>query len=706
MKCPILTTLSCMLAACLGAETYFVSPSGSDRNPGRSPHEAFKVVQYAVDRLSPGDTLIVMDGFYSGHVSLKSGITIKAQHPRKVVFSGLERLDGPFEQQGGGVYSAKIKKSPKFMLFDGEPMTWASWPNIRWSENWEGDKKWAMATDGTGPGVLKSEAFEDIKDLDLVGAYCFIRYGKGNSCYSRRIESFDGTTLHWNDDDFYTQRYTGEDGWRGTAEAIMKLRDGHPWHPRESKFFLAGSHELLDAPGEWFADGDTLYFIPPDGKDPADANIYMQVQDHVIDEKKPVSDINIEGIDFVGCSVKFEAAGNTNIHFRDTHFTYIGAELLYIDRVQGEAADKAIFVEGSGIHFEKCLFSGSQNTALKLTGSDVVVENCVFMEINRHGNFESRALLLSARGGYRISHNTFFNLCSDAIRVTTRFEEGALEQPEISWNNIFNAGKYNSDVSGVYLPIGRQYFTDVHHNWIHNIHGNALRLDLAGKELIAHHNVFWASKRGMSIEGYGDFNIYNNTSVLNEQSCGIIRNVMNHGSATDGSMDMTFPPIDDWNVLNNLVEKFDDKAGPRERGTLLERIAQNKEVHPERSANRSNAIPVTNRGSLQGNLTGFNMDIFTCGKLNGLNLIPKDPVVLNGVIQTTGLAAQRVTSLDSTIGAYELDGDYWHPGSDWMPDGLPVLTTMAESEEFAKSVYSRSIIPVFRVAELPSGNLN
>ena len=706
MKNLAFVIIFCLAIGRLGADTYYVSPAGSDQNSGKSPDQALQIVQHAIDQMSSGDTLIVKDGFYHGRIKLKSGIVIKAEHPRKAVFSGLESLNGRFERHTGKIYKVKISEAPKLVLFNGEPMTWACWPNIRWSENWERDKKWALASEGTGPGVLTSEAFENIRDLDLAGGYCFIRYGKGNSCYSRLIEAFDGTTLHWNDDDFYTQRFTGEDGWRGTADAIKKLREGHPWHPRESKFFLAGRYDLLDAPGEWFVKGDTLYLIPPGGKDPNIAAILIQVLDHVIYEKEPVSDVTIEGIDFAGCSVKFEAAGNANIRFRDVHFKYIGGELLYIDRVKGEAIDKAIFVEGSGIHFDKCLFAGAHNSALKLFGSDIFVENCVFMEINRHANFESRALLLTAGGDYKISRNTFFNLCSDAIRVTARFEEGDKHQPEISYNNIFNAGKYNSDVSGVYLPIGRQYYTEVHHNWMHNIHGNALRLDLAGKELIAHHNVFWASKRGMSIEGYGKFNIYNNTSVLNEQACGIIRNVMNHGSATDASLDMTFPPIDDWNVLNNLVEKFDDKAGPRERSTLLSRIAEKKKVHPERSEIRSNAIPVVNRGSMQGNLTGFSLDIFTNGDLSELNLIPKDPVIRYGISQTSELASQRVTSLGNYCGAYDIDDDYWYPGSDWMPNGLPVLTTMAESERLAKEIYSRSIVLELKVGDLPIGKLN
>lgn len=325
------------------------------------------------------------------------------------------------------------------------------------------------------------------------------------------------------------------------------------------------------------------------------------------------------------------------------------------------------------------------------------------MENNRHSNFESRALTLDATGHYEITRNTFFNIHSDAIVVRSKGRRPESGNSEISFNNIFNGGKYNSDVSGIYMPTGSQNYAEVHHNWIHNVKGSAFRLDLGGKELNLHHNVFWSSKRGMSVEGYGEFNIYNNTDVHNHVSSDLIRNVLNHGNVTDASQDKTFPPIMDWNVLNNLVEKFDDRVGPREKKLFKEQM-ENQLVYPERP--KSSAIPVTDRGTIQGNLTGERREIFTNGELSGLNLIPTDPLVKNGVAQTDKLAAQGVTSLDTFRGAYDVGDPGWYPGSDWMPYGLDVLKTMAISEEFAKQYYSISVIPEIDTDQLPKGYLN
>ena len=127
-------------------------------------------------------------------------------------------------------------------------------------------------------------------------------------------------------------------------------------------------------------------------------------------------------------------------------------------------------------------------------------------------------------------------------------------------------------------------------------------------------------------------------------------------------------------------------------------------LHPERQKNW--LIPIVDRGSMQGNLTGERREIFTNGELSGLNLIPTDPIIKNGVFQTKKLAAQGVTQLDSFRGAYDVDGEYWYPGSDWVPYGLAVIKTMSQAEQFAKKYKTISIVPELDVRDLPSGYLN
>ncbi|MFC1763503.1 right-handed parallel beta-helix repeat-containing protein [Planctomycetota bacterium] len=702
--------LLCHLIVCAtataSAATYYVSPAGSDRNSGTSEDQPFRVVQHAVDRMHSGDTLVVLDGIYTGTVKLKSGITIKAQNPRKVVFSGVERLKARFERHDGNIYKTRISGSPKQFFYNNQPMTWARWPNGQWSENWIAEKKWAMAIKGTGPGVLTSKAFAEVKDLDLSGGYCFIRYALGNSCYSRKIESFDGKILQWNDDKFYSKGRSGGDGINASPEVAASVSKAK-YDPSNSHFFLAGAFDLLDAPGEWFVQDGWLYLIAPAGSDPNETEVMVKHWNFVIAGDKALSDVAIEGVDFFATSISLTDGGNRNIAFSDVHFTYIGEELLFIDRQHGRGIDKPVLVNGTGISFDNCLFAGARNSALKVTGSDITVHNCVFMENNRHANFESRALFLEPEGNYRVTRNTFFNNGSDAIFISPELDKMPESvRPEVGYNHIFNGGLYNTDCSGVYMPTKSQRFAAVHHSWMHNINGVAMRMDLAGMELNVHHNVFWESQKAISIEGYRDFNIYNNTDVHNRTYSVIIKNIVDHSTVKgEGSGDMSFPPIDDWNVVNNLMERFFDKAGSRDMD-LYKKSYEAGTTYPKRNAR--SLMSVSDRGQVRGNMIKFDHSVFVNGDLNNLDLRPAANArqVRGGVRQTPELEAQEVKQLGEYRGAYDMDDDYWAPGSDWMPYGLPVIKTMAEAERFAKKYSTISIVPEVGIGGLPFGLLN
>ncbi|MGB7323558.1 MAG: right-handed parallel beta-helix repeat-containing protein [Rubripirellula sp.] len=680
------------------ADTYYVSPSGSDRNAGKSEGEPLQMVQTAIDKMRPDDTLVVLDGVYTGMLKLKSGITIRAKNPRQVIFSGAEPLQGSFEQHSGNVYKIKVGINPKQVFFKNQPMTWARWPNMQWSENWNRAKKWASGA--AGMGTLNHNAFAGFKDFDLTDGYCFLRYAKGNSCYSRAIKGFDGNTMLWDDTNFYNRLFTGEDGKRGRmaiAEGAKGVR---------GMFFLAGALDLLDSEGEWFAEEGTLYFHAPGGKQPNAEDFLIKTNDYSIYQGDALSRVAIEGVDFLATSVKLANPANQQLVFRDVHFSYIGGEPLFVDTPQGKRGSKPIHIAGSRIGFDRCLFAGANNTALNLIGSLLYVRNCVFAENNRHGNFQSVPLFVSASGTFLVTHNTFFNNCSDAIRVGFQDDYQQSRNPEVSYNNVCNAGIYNSDVSGAYFPKMTQHYTEFHHNWVHNVKGNGVRLDQAGEEFTVHHNVFWSCKRGMSIEGYGKFNVYNNTSYRNKEACDLIRNVLAKSKGSNPKMvsnDTSFPPIDDWNVLNNLVHRFADSVGPSEKGPFDQSKAKGT-LHPERASGKF--INVKDRGDVQGNLTGFKPTIFTNGNLGDLNLVPNNRIVEGGVAASKELIAEGVTELGSYRGAYDFRDQGWSAGSDWMPYGIGVPQTMAKAEQFAKKLGPVSVVPEISVSDLSYGLLS
>ncbi|MBN1480711.1 right-handed parallel beta-helix repeat-containing protein [candidate division KSB1 bacterium] len=76
MKSFFLFTIFSLAAVRLFSHAYFVSPAGSDANPG-SEVRPFRTIQTAANRTQPGDTVYVMQGIYTEY--LHAGATISIQ---------------------------------------------------------------------------------------------------------------------------------------------------------------------------------------------------------------------------------------------------------------------------------------------------------------------------------------------------------------------------------------------------------------------------------------------------------------------------------------------------------------------------------------------------------------------------------------------------------------------------------------------------
>jgi len=120
--------LHSLLAANSYAMTYFIAPSGFDSNAGTSASTPWKTFEFAVARLNPGDTLVLLNGRYrktaNGHLSVtgKNGsssnpITFKAQNQR------LAHLDGD-----GMTGTMRIDNS-SYLVFDGLQVSSQDNPN-------------------------------------------------------------------------------------------------------------------------------------------------------------------------------------------------------------------------------------------------------------------------------------------------------------------------------------------------------------------------------------------------------------------------------------------------------------------------------------------------------------------------------------------------------------------------------------------------
>ncbi|MBR2872273.1 MAG: hypothetical protein IKB99_02140, partial [Lentisphaeria bacterium] len=120
-KCCILWSLLSVFV--LAGTEYFVSPNGSDKNPGTSEAKPLRKISTAVRKLIPGDTVTILPGEYLDEVEINfqgdpaKPTTIRAKIPGTVHMRGDVPAGRFFPVSGRkNVYVCSVDKMPKFVL--------------------------------------------------------------------------------------------------------------------------------------------------------------------------------------------------------------------------------------------------------------------------------------------------------------------------------------------------------------------------------------------------------------------------------------------------------------------------------------------------------------------------------------------------------------------------------------------------------------
>jgi len=108
--------LTILSAACLKAETFYVSPAGNNINPG-TKEKPFRTIPQALSTANPGDTVLVRAGTYPGRIVLgKTGspgkpVTLSACPGEKVLIAGRVEQKKGFTPTAGKKYTYEIAET-------------------------------------------------------------------------------------------------------------------------------------------------------------------------------------------------------------------------------------------------------------------------------------------------------------------------------------------------------------------------------------------------------------------------------------------------------------------------------------------------------------------------------------------------------------------------------------------------------------------
>ncbi len=425
----ILIFIFILLNRVLAVEIW-VSPSGSDRNPG-TKEQPMKTLLMALRKarelrrlddpaVKEGVHIILRGGVYRLYESVlirpedsgseSSPTLIRAAAGEKPVLSG-GIIAGNWEKVMDNIERLPQAAQAKVWATD-IPTIWGEKINFR--QLWVNGRKADRASsfdDGELDRIIKSDSLKEemwipVPEIPLQNSvqleFIILQWW---TIANLRVKTFDITgdkarlTFHQPE-----SRVEFEHPWPMPVDDsadIYMADDKYPFCGN-SPFFFANTIELLNQPGEWCRDPVTgkIYYWPREDEDMSEAEVVIPFLETIIRIEgsldNPVSNIVFQGLGFEHTTwMRPSEAGHVPVqdgmYFIDAYKLKVpgtpGNETLENQGWLGRQS-AGVSVRGAGhIRFERCIFRHMSATGLDLISgtSNINVEGCVFSDIGGSG---------------------------------------------------------------------------------------------------------------------------------------------------------------------------------------------------------------------------------------------------------------------------------------------------------------------------------
>ncbi len=499
------TSASFSIKGSVPSDERFVSPEGSDSNPG-TISQPYLTIQKCATTMASGGICEVRAGTYRETVTPNSGVTITSYDGEQVAIDGSDPVAG-WSLYKGSIYKATVTLSSgdTNQIFVGDQMmTEARWPN--------GDDlfhvNWATAGTGTTATTLVDPQMPKI--------------------------NWTGARIHL---------WSGQDPWdpqtgRVTTSQAGKLTfalDGASFPPyiqpqAGGYYYLFGVLAALDTQNEWFYDAKAgmLYLWAPGGVNPNKLNVHAKQRQLAFDLSGK-SNVIIENINLFASSITMNTSSADN--------TLDGINAQYLSQFTAltdlagyphsywydHTADSGIVIDGSGNLLENSTIAYSAGNGVAISGTDNIVRNNLIHHIDYMANYCAGIVLTFQAGDdNRIEYNTIDTLGRFAI------DPLAGQSEDIGYNNLFDAMMLSRDGGEIYLGGFTATGMHIHNNWLHDtqslISGPADNYPLSGVYLdedtsgvAVDQNVIWNNQfYNIFLNGSNDgFTVPNDNSVHN-----------------------------------------------------------------------------------------------------------------------------------------------------------------------------------------------
>ncbi|MBB6635779.1 OmpL47-type beta-barrel domain-containing protein [Cohnella thailandensis] len=481
--------------------TYHVATTGSNSADG-SASAPFQTINHCAQVARPGDTCLIESGTYRETVKpARSGtdglpITFAAAPGADVTVSGMEPIGG-WTPYSGSIYVADLSwdlKEQNQLLVNGsggiEPLWEARWPNIGAHSLQALQQGVATATGGSAT-TLVSTALTEPSGY-WTGATLWERGGDAYVAQTTKVTGYDQAThtLTFNP---IPNSYDYMDPEAGTT------------------FYLSGIFGELDAPNEWYVDGEAgkVYLWAPGGGVPTGIEAKKRL---TVFDLSGLSYIHLTGLRTVGGSIHIDNGASHNVLDRmEALYLYTSTE-SHGTSVQHQLTN-GINISGSNNEIKNSEIAYSSGTLINIDGSGNRIVNNIVHDGSYMASYDP-LIKLSYGSENLISHNDIYN----SGRYNIYWRTGSAK---IQYNDIYDGMWLSRDGALIYSWGTDMGNSEIARNLIHDSRGTdmsvGLYFDNFANNAIVHHNVIYNNNVGIQLNTPGNYRlIYNNTVANND----------------------------------------------------------------------------------------------------------------------------------------------------------------------------------------------
>jgi probable HAF family extracellular repeat protein/parallel beta-helix repeat protein len=487
------------------SRTWFVAPGGLDTNTGTLV-APLQTIQAAAKLAQPGDTVLIRAGTYRETVTpANSGtaaapITFAAYNNEPVVISGADPVAG-WANFAGAVYKAgqgwDLGEGNNQVFVDGQMINEARWPNTSFdlSHPVYANAPAIMTTDASDGWLFPSTA--TITDPTLPGG----------------ANAWAGATIHiGNGVDWNVQTGTVLNSSAGQLTFGFEHATNYEDPTGGDHYYLTGSFQALDAPGEWYRDPNSgqLYLWAPAGDSPANHFIEAKHRTFAF-ELSGKSYINVQGLSIFAASIDTNASSS--------HVTINGITARYVSQAMmnpfpwddhERAATTGIQLNGTSNVLENSVIAFSSGDGVYVGGSNNLVQNNQVHDVDYGGGDESAIELEGSN--QQVLGNTLYNTGRDGIVATYSIAAQILN------NTIHDCGLQTTDLGAIYIWGTNGAGTTIAGNTIYNMHAGGfgacgIYLDTGCSNYVVHDNAITGADTPIKVNGPdSNIQLYNNTT--------------------------------------------------------------------------------------------------------------------------------------------------------------------------------------------------